>query len=428
MKNFFILFTIVIIFNYFISVYSKNSNFIITIQRKKSDKNYDDKSLEEQLKTDEFVNDKMNDVYDVIIENKDTYGNDKKLEELNSLPKRKRDNNQRNVVLVFKNRTRPNKNLQKRSLEITNSGNVTVEYIPYESDLIKHVCPVLNTYAISAYLSEEVAKIVCKMDNIIDCVKSTNYKPSYTIHNKNENDNEDEDEDEDENDNESESESLSESEDEIESEGDIGIEIEVETEVETAIEDDYENLNLNITKNIYYDIEAIKKETNWSDVSVQQISYDLKYLSLISQSPFIRKKTKDENFYYPSSAGHGIDIYFLDEGLIVNHEDFETYEGTPDKRNITCDVIATYNGLDYTDEEGKKNCQTYKTTIPNHGIMVTSSAGGKIYGVSKKANLHMIAIDYSSESILNGLDYVSQYGIPHKTIVSMSLNGDGFKK
>eukprot|EP00833_Pecoramyces_ruminatium_P009711 jgi/Orpsp1_1/1183743/evm.model.c7180000086526.2 len=361
MKNYFVLFTIVIIFNYFIRVYSENFNYIITIQRKKTDKNYDDKSLEEQVKTDEFVNDKMNDVFDVIIENKDTYGNDKKLEELNSLPKRKRDNNQRNVVLVFKNRTRHNRNLQKRSLELTNSGNSTVEYIPYESDLIKHVCPVLNTYAISAYLSDEAAKIVCKMDNIIDCVKSTDYKPTYTIHNKNENENENKEEQENEN--------------------------------ESILEN---NIN-NKTENIYYDIEA-NKERN-------------------KLSPFIGKNTKDENFYYPSSAGQGIDIYFLDEGLIVNHEDFDTYEGTPDKRNITCDVIATYRGLDYTDEEGKKNCQTYKTTIPDHGIMVSSSAGGKIYGVSKKANLHMIAIDFSNESILNGLDYVSQYGIPHKTIV-----------
>eukprot|EP00833_Pecoramyces_ruminatium_P010282 jgi/Orpsp1_1/1184314/evm.model.c7180000089047.1 len=404
MKNYFVLFTIVIIFNYFISVHSKNSNFIITIQRKKSDKNYDDETPKEQVKIDEFVNDKMNDVFDIIIENKDTYGDDKKLEELNSLPKRKRDNNQRNVVLVFKNRTRPNRNLQKRSLELTNSGNSTVEYIPYESDLIKHVCPVLNTYAISAYLSDEAAEIVCKMDNIIDCVKSTNYKPTYTIHNKNENENENED--------------------------DIGVEIEVETETENLIENENitENIINNKIENIYYDIEAIKKETNWSDVSVQQISYDCNYLSLISQSPFIGKNTKDENFYYPSSAGQGIDIYFLDEGLIVNHEDFDTYEGTPDERTITCDVIATKSGLDYTDEEGKKNCQTYKTTIPEHGIMVSSLAGGKIYGVSKKANLHMIAIDYSSESILNGLDYVSQYGIPYKTIINMSLGGVEFNK
>eukprot|EP00833_Pecoramyces_ruminatium_P002335 jgi/Orpsp1_1/1176367/evm.model.c7180000057331.1 len=389
MKNYYLLFIIIIIFNYFIKVYSENSNYIITIQRKTSDKNYDDKSPAEQKRVDEFVNDKMNDVYDVIIENKDTYGDDNKLEELDALSKRKRDNNQRDIVLVFKNRTRPNRNLQKRSLELTNSGNSTVEYITIESNLVKHVCPVLNTYAISAYLSDEAAEIVCKMDKVIDCVKSTDYKPDYTIYNNN-NINE--------NENENNKENITEN-----------------------------NIN-NKTENIYYDIEAIKKETNWSDVSFQQTSYDFNYLSLISQSPFIGKNTKDENFYYPSSAGQGIDIYFLDQGLIVNHEDFDTYERTPDERTITCDVIATYSGLDYTDEEGKKNCQTYRTTIPDHGIMVSSSAGGKIYGVSKKANLHMIAIDFSNESILNELDYVSQYGIPHKTIVSMSLGGEGFKK
>lgn len=58
--------------------------------------------------------------------------------------------------------------------------------------------------------------------------------------------------------------------------------------------------------------------------------------------------------------------------------------------------------------------------------MAASVAGGKIYGVAKKANLHMVAIDFTYESIIKGLDYVSQVGIPYKTVVNLSFGEDSY--
>ncbi|ORX86579.1 subtilisin-like protein, partial [Anaeromyces robustus] len=104
------------------------------------------------------------------------------------------------------------------------------------------------------------------------------------------------------------------------------------------------------------------------------------------------------NFYYPKSAGKNIDIYLIDQGLIVNHEDYNN----TDERTITCDAIA------YDDD---------------HGILVASLAGGNIYGVSKKANLHMIAVDFSVVGILRALDYILEHGEPHKTVISISIRG-----
>ncbi|ORX64658.1 subtilisin-like protein, partial [Anaeromyces robustus] len=111
-------------------------------------------------------------------------------------------------------------------------------------------------------------------------------------------------------------------------------------------------------------------------------------------------------FYYPSSAGKGIDIYLMDGGLITNHEDFNTSE-----RTITCDAISK--------EEDE---------FPDHGIMVTSMAGGNIYGVSKKANLHMIAIDFSDDSVLRALDFIKARAKPNKTIISMSFAGNYYSQ
>ncbi|ORX76906.1 hypothetical protein BCR32DRAFT_303048 [Anaeromyces robustus] len=268
MNNKFLLFIIVLIFNFFTIVYSENANYIIAILRNKSDKNYNDESPKVQNEIDKLVNDKMNDIYDVIIENQDTYvlenGKvDEKLEELNSLPLEKLEKrNGKKRKFIFKNRTRPNNHFQKRFFDSINSGNSTEEeYIPIESTLVNHVCPVLNYYVVSAYLSDDTVKMVRKMKNIISCEKSRTYKPLDSIQN--------------------------------------------EYEKNKNISSNDENKD----ETQYYDIDAIKKETNWSNVEVQPISFETNHLSLISQSPYVNhNKTFDNNFYYPSSAGQGIDI------------------------------------------------------------------------------------------------------------------------
>ncbi|ORX79284.1 subtilisin-like protein, partial [Anaeromyces robustus] len=104
------------------------------------------------------------------------------------------------------------------------------------------------------------------------------------------------------------------------------------------------------------------------------------------------------NFYYPSSAGQDIDIYLIDDGLIVDHEDFDT-------------------------TEQKKNCRVDDDKYPLHGIMVTSMAGGNIYGVAKKANLHMIASVLSLDGFLRLINYIIEHGTPYKTVISISRSG-----
>ncbi|ORX88226.1 subtilisin-like protein [Anaeromyces robustus] len=388
--NNFLFFISILLFNCIIGVYSKNANYIVAILRNKNDDNYDDANPNIQDKIDELVNDRMNDIYDIINKNKNTYissdgKQDEKLEELKSNPLEKRSNHESTKLLFVNKRKRINKNSNGLSSEKPNfSKNSTIEYIPFESVLVNHICPVLNYYAINVYLSEETAEIVRKMENVIFCEESKKLKLSDTPQKNNNHDDDDDDDDDD---------------DEINSNGN------------------------------YYDIDAIKKETQWSDVSVQEnISFIPNHLSLLSHNPFTNpNKTIDNNFYYPSSAGKGIDIYLIDEGIITDHDDFNTYEGTSDERTITCDAIFKTYDVHYTTDEEKNSC-TGIDEYPDHGILVSSMAGGTLYGVSKKANLHMIAIDFSSISILKSFDHIVQYGKSHKTVINLSLGLYGYNK
>eukprot|EP00833_Pecoramyces_ruminatium_P001029 jgi/Orpsp1_1/1175061/evm.model.c7180000052500.1 len=379
MNNYFILFTILLL-NLFIKVYTENANFIVAISRKETDKPYDDEDPVIQKETALLVNDRMNEIFDIIEENQDTYKNngvmDEKVEkELNSVPMRKRNGITRKYFFI--NDNDPKKSY-KRSLDLLDLNNSTIEYIPIKSVLVSHICSILNYYAVNAYLSDETAKKVCSLDNVLYCEKSESFKLENDISNKSDN--------------------------------------------TTLTKRNNEENNENNSK--YYNINAIKKETKWSDVSIQDYPYkDLNHLSILSQSPYIDiNKTTDNNFYYPSSAGKGIDIYIIDEGANFNHEDYDTYEGTPDERTVICDAIINDDSVRYTNEDEKKYCFSSRE-YPNHGIMTSSMAGGKIFGVSKKANIHMISVESTEISALKGMNFVKDHATPGKTVISISLGG-----
>eukprot|EP00833_Pecoramyces_ruminatium_P018640 jgi/Orpsp1_1/1192672/evm.model.d7180000095114.1 len=149
----FFLFLLLIITTYIISVSSSNDYYIISIQRNKNDTNYDNADNTVQYKIDELVNDRMNDIYDIIIKNKETYileNNelDEKLDELNSTI----INSRYNKKFLFINKNRPKTNFN----QILKTNNNNNNYIPIESKLLSHICPILNYYAIRAYLSDDI--------------------------------------------------------------------------------------------------------------------------------------------------------------------------------------------------------------------------------------------------------------------------------
>eukprot|EP00833_Pecoramyces_ruminatium_P014631 jgi/Orpsp1_1/1188663/evm.model.d7180000066364.1 len=359
-KQIILLFLLITIFYYIIPIYAENENYIVAIRRDKTDKNFDHESLENQREIGELVNERMNDIYDIIVDNKDTYilengKMDEKLEEIentNSMRKR----SFKKTKLLFVNTRRGNydndhRDFAKRSLDLIQQNNSTEEYIPIES------------------------KLVTIFDQPLTLERSIQ---DQSVNNKNSNS-----------------------------------------------KNDNSNSNSKSTKvksksNLFYDIKAIKNETNWSDVSVQTVTFNSDHLSIISQSPTTdMNKPFDNTYYYPSSAGKGVDIYFVDTGLNADHVDFDTSE-----RTVSCDAIATDYGTYVTSGEEKIHCAG-DDDYPSHGVMVASLAGGSIYGVAKKANLHVIATYLSVSSCISAYDFILRNAKnPHRTIISVSLGGE----
>ncbi|ORX79575.1 subtilisin-like protein [Anaeromyces robustus] len=324
----------------------------------------------------------MNDIYDIISENQDTYvqkdnKQDELLNELKTTSQLKKrylnKDNKYNKKYLFINRNRPQQNYHfKRSFNSTEGYDEIEKYIPIESKLVSLLCPVLNYYAIRVYLSEEIIKEIVKLPNVIHCEKSTtseNYDYKYNTYN--------------------------------------------------------DDIN-----NIYYNREEILKETGWSGLNVQEnkINYNLtsSHLSLISQNKANSTSLYDNNYYYPSSSGKGINIYFIDAGLYTPLliDDFDQYKGTENERTITCDA-RFYSGITY-DVNSIDDCIIDEDIY--HGTEVAAVAAGTINGVAKKANIHMLATSYAKEDDLLALEHVKQHGILHKSIINISRGHTSYSK
>jgi len=361
-----LIYLIIVMLNY--TVLAKNDFYIISIQNNENDKNYDEAPMLVQNAMDELINERMNDIYNMIIDNKDTYildnGEiDEKLNEISGNMIKKRNSNK--VLFKFINKNRP-KNIDKRSFD------TDIEYIPIESKIVYHICPILNYYAIRAYLSEAIVEKVKNLPYVISCRKDTKLK-----------------------------------------------EINFKRDEYNTIDE----------LNKHYDLNYIKKETKWSNVSVQlnlPTHNYFSHLSLISQYNYNSDLIGyyDNNYYYPASAGKGINIYFIDRGIdISNTNDYNMYKGTSDERTITCDVIITNSIQKQTSNDSKNKYCSINSEYPRHGIMVSAVAGGSQIGVAKKSNLHMIATDVYISDELVAFDYIKMHGKPYKSIVSVSRQG-----
>ena len=376
MNRFSLIFLIVVTFNYFVNVIAENSYYICAVIRKEKDDYYDDATEKVQTKIDKLVNERMNDIYTIIKENKHTYvldngKMDKKLNELESTNE-KRDLGSKK--LLFVNEKRSLNQFRSQSLYKRSSSNDDDDLIPHNSKLVSHICPIKNYYAIRVYLSDAILEKVESLPNIKYCEKS----------------------------------------------------IELEEDAKKS-ENDSEDSKSKSDK--HYDLKFIKKETNWSSVGIQKIDSDssdkhlLNYLPLISQSRYNEENTKefDYTYYYPESAGKGIDIFIIDSGLDTRYDDFDTYEGTDHERVVRCDGVFKNNKKILAETKREQEFCQYDDY--HHGHAVAAAAGGKHVGAAKYANLHMLASSYYDVDQLNALDHAKANGQPHKTVINISRGG-----
>ncbi|ORX80845.1 subtilisin-like protein [Anaeromyces robustus] len=381
MKNIYLISLIVVIFNFFININAENHYYICGIIRKNSDKKYDDASEDVQVAIDNLVNDRMNDIYNIIDDNKDTYTLDngeidEKLNELNSFSLKKR--HFENKKILFKNKKRPiyisrsQNNIYKHSNNLTEEVKNDDQFILFESELVDHICTIKNYYAVRVYLSDDIVDKVVSLPNVKYCEKSFEFENAS-----------------------------------------------------------YSTSNSNTNYNTYYDLEYIKKETNWTNVNIQNMEslssqeHILGYLSLISQSRYLKENTEefDNNFYYSESAGKGVDIYIIDNGINTEYEEFDTYPGTDHERTVICEGIFYYNNITLSETEKRKSLCHIDGETYTHGVLAASAAGGKYTGVAKYSNLYMLATGFGQEDHIIAFNHILQKvkkNTNHKTIINIS--------
>ena len=188
------------------------------------------------------------------------------------------------------------------------------------------------------------------------------------------------------------------------------------------IEDDEEYNNDTDIEN-YYSLSSIKNETLWDDIGIDKNAYN--HLSLLSQGKFDNTLINkyDTNYYYPRSAGKGVNIVIIDSGFMFDHRDFNT-----DNRKVVCEAICVGRGCVQTDSDPILSkfsiIEPQKHLYPNHGTKVASTAAGTIYGVAKNANIYGITVDMAISSIVTAINYVLRLSSskfpPEKTIINIS--------
>jgi subtilisin family serine protease len=115
---------------------------------------------------------------------------------------------------------------------------------------------------------------------------------------------------------------------------------------------------------------------------------------------------KDGTYEYPDAAGQGVDVYVLDTGLTPNHPSFEG------RAKFVQSFVRGQGGTD----------------VIGHGTHVAGTIGSSKYGVAKKANIFGVKVlgdhqDGTYNSVIEGIQYVTQKARPGKTVINMSLAG-----
>jgi cerevisin len=116
----------------------------------------------------------------------------------------------------------------------------------------------------------------------------------------------------------------------------------------------------------------------------------------------------EDKYVFPSSSGENVDVYVIDTGVFLEHDDFEGR--------------ASWG---YSSVPGET------TDYHGHGTHVASTIAGKLYGVAKKSKIIAVRVldedGYGSTAqVIAGISYVTERalrGRRRKSVANMSLGG-----
>jgi subtilisin family serine protease len=135
-------------------------------------------------------------------------------------------------------------------------------------------------------------------------------------------------------------------------------------------------------------------------------------LARVSHEGSVASGIKEDYVYSASHDGKGVDVYVIDTGILVTHEDF----GPATQRRARWGV-AYADGGSQTDGNG-------------HGTHCAGTIAGALHGVAKAANVVAVKVLGASgggtwADVIAGVDYCGNNGVAGKALCSMSLGGSG---
>jgi len=156
----------------------------------------------------------------------------------------------------------------------------------------------------------------------------------------------------------------------------------------------------------------IQTETGWKKVSYKNGRFSL---SPVSQGKYNSNLVGkyDTNYYYPTSAGKGINVIIVDFSFILTHSQFSSNSD----RVVKClGTIVNSKKVDSCDAAAPTNV---------HGTRMTALVGGSLNGAAPKANLYVIGFEPITSALFAALDTIASNDTlfnSGKTIILLPLD------
>ncbi|KAI8808736.1 peptidase S8/S53 domain-containing protein [Cladochytrium replicatum] len=160
---------------------------------------------------------------------------------------------------------------------------------------------------------------------------------------------------------------------------------------------------------VFEDVVAEFVATSVQDIASSIDKFGLHGLKRIASKTFNAAKVAKQ-YTFPSSAGEGVPVFVVDDGMRVDHVEFEGR--------------ASY-GDDFTGTNPKF------ANSGEHGTHVAGTVGSKTFGVAKKVKLvNVRVLPGTGGSVIAGLDFVlkqvAQKNLAMKAVINMSLSTPSF--
>ncbi|KAI8805451.1 peptidase S8/S53 domain-containing protein [Cladochytrium replicatum] len=160
---------------------------------------------------------------------------------------------------------------------------------------------------------------------------------------------------------------------------------------------------------VFEDVVAEFVATSVQDIASSVDKFGLHGLKRIAAKTFNAAKAAKQ-YTFPSSAGEGVTVFVVDDGMRIDHVEFEG---------------RASNGDDFTGTNPKF------ANSGEHGTHVAGTVGSKTFGVAKKVKLvNVRVLPGTGGSVIAGLDFVlkqvAQKNLAMKAVINMSLSTPSF--